>query len=102
MSKNLPHIKLHLGVVRQYKCSADNKINGFGMTPILAFCDWLIKNNRKVRVPRRGIWNKQSCRQRFPWYAPYKKGTNMFMMHQGIVRQIYDYDYKTDELILRG
>lgn len=99
----LPHIKLDQAFYhRQFKCTSDQCVFGFGLSPNLAYYDWSVKDKRRVRMPRRGIWNKQSCRQRFPWYANYEKGTNMLVWYGGVLRQIYDYDYNTDELILRG
>lgn len=87
-----PRIKLN-GTL--YVCHNDYYITGRGETPLLAFVDWEHRMDLRSRVARRGVWNMQSCRQ---WFNAGCKAIRVYLGH----RQIFGYDPKTDELILRG
>jgi hypothetical protein len=83
-----------------WRCHDDLYIFGYGNTPYLAYLDWKIREQRRTRMPRAGIWNKKSCVR---WF---REGCWVMRSYIGRIKgpamQIFGYDPSTDELILRG
>jgi len=84
-----------------WRCHDDFYIFGHGYTPYLAYVDWKIREQKRTRVPRAGVWNKKSCMQ---WF---REGCWVMRSYLGQVggapsKQFFGYDPSTDELILRG
>lgn len=80
---------------QQWKCHDDHYMVGHGVTKEEAYEDWRVKEQRRARIPRRGMWNLQGCRR---WF---KEGCWRIRSYIGHLH-IVGYDPTTDELILRG
>lgn len=80
---------------KRWACHDDYFMVGHGDTPEEAYAEWKIKEARRSRVKRYGIWNRRDC---LAWFFNGCKVIRSYLGNQ----QIVGYDYSTDELILRG
>lgn len=81
--------------VKKWQCHDNLFIIGNGDTPSEAYHDWKRKESLRTRIPRKGQWNLKSVKD---WY---NRGCPLIRSYIGS-QQIYSYDIKTDELVLRG
>lgn len=104
--ENIRKIKPRIGIAvnmflpgshlpKRWACHDDYFMVGHGDTPEEAYADWKLKEVKRSRVARRGIWNMRDCLR---WYHA---GCKVIRSYLGS-RQIVGYDFTTDELILRG
>lgn len=84
---------------KKYVCHDNFLIIGFGSSMEEAYWDWYHRHHRRVRIPRVGHADLETCKS---WYAQGCPPIEMFAEVRGQNLNVFSYDPSTDELILRG
>ncbi len=75
-------------------------IVGIGCSPKIAYEDWFTRFHNLTRIPRRGVWNRQSARDWYRRGCP--RSSHYVTGADGRLKKIVGYDPTRDELILQG
>lgn len=93
-----PHLKFN-SERREWVCHDDYYVFGFGATFKEAYLNWDKKSKRFVAIPRKSIWNIESCTE---WWLAGCQRIRIGINIEGECRFFWGYDPTTDQLILRG
>lgn len=93
-----PHLKYDSDR-QQWICHDDYYVFGYGASVKEAYLNWGKKSKRLVIIPRKSIWNIQSCME---WWLAGCQRMRTGVDIEGECRWIWGYSPTTDELILRG
>lgn len=79
----------------RWLCHNDYRITAQGDSPGAAYALWKTKMLTLTKIPRKGIWNKQSV---IRWFLGGCKGAGIYLGR----KRISGYVPVTDELVLQG